>query len=61
MATKTARGLARMLRSYAQTTRPEVTDKELLRRFAGGDEAAFTALLRLQRLVRLGDSPPADY
>jgi RNA polymerase sigma factor (sigma-70 family) len=46
MATKTARALAQVLRSCAQTAGAEVTDRELLRRFAEGDQTAFTALVR---------------
>ena len=45
MATNTARVLARMLRSYTRTTGAELTDRDLLRRFVDGDQAAFSALV----------------
>src|SRR5947208_11406024 len=49
-----ARVMARAVRSAAQAVMPELTDRELLRRFAGGEQSAFAALVARHAGLVLG-------
>jgi RNA polymerase sigma factor (sigma-70 family) len=54
MASRTSGVMVQAIRSAAQAVAPEPTDRELLARYAGGDQAAFAALVRRHTGMVLG-------
>ena len=56
MATKLARVMDRAVRAASRAARSELTDADLLERFAAGDQEAFVALVARHAGMVFGES-----